>query len=212
MEHVGILPARVRVAAVMRKAILCGEFKSGEELSLTGIAAEVGVSRTPVREAFQTLEAEGLLELRMSKGAVVKTIDEAFIRDHFEMRMLLEGEAAARAAARGMDTAALAALQHAPLASGAAYETYNSTFHTLIWRASGSPKLYRFCEMLWNGPSSSRTASDETHRTASFAEHGALLTFLQQGNAPAAREAMVAHLRRSMDNILAAFAREEGTR
>ena len=99
MESLEIMPVRIRITAILRKAIYSGEYKSGEELSLTRIAAQLGVSRTPVREAFQALAAEGLITLRMNKGAIVNRIDRKFIKDTFEMRILLEAEAAARAAA-----------------------------------------------------------------------------------------------------------------
>ncbi|MCI6285866.1 MAG: GntR family transcriptional regulator [Acidaminococcus fermentans] len=46
-----------------------GEYKSGQELSLTAIAEQLGISRTPVREAFQTLAAEGLITLRKAPGS-----------------------------------------------------------------------------------------------------------------------------------------------
>ena len=105
MESMELLPARVRITAILKKALFSGEYKSGDELSLTDIAAKLGVSRTPVREAFQALEAEGLIELRMNKGAIVKPIDEKYITDHYEMRILLESEAAARAAKNGMPEA-----------------------------------------------------------------------------------------------------------
>lgn len=105
MESMELLPARVRITAILKKASFSGEYKSGDELSLTDIAAKLGVSRTPVREAFQALEAEGLIELRMNKGAIVKPIDEKYITDHYEMRILLESEAAARAAKNGMPEA-----------------------------------------------------------------------------------------------------------
>ena len=61
METIQVLPIRVRVTAILRKALLSGEYRPGEELSLTDVAAKLGVSRTPVREAFQSLAAEGLL-------------------------------------------------------------------------------------------------------------------------------------------------------
>ena len=83
MEQLSMMPARVRIAAEMRKAIYAGEYKSGDELSLTDVAEKLGISRTPVREAFQELEAEGLITLRMNRGAVVNTIDRKFIRDIF---------------------------------------------------------------------------------------------------------------------------------
>ena len=51
LDSLEIMPTRIRIASILRKAILSGEFKEGEELSLTDIANNLGVSRTPVREA-----------------------------------------------------------------------------------------------------------------------------------------------------------------
>ena len=81
MEQFEVMPVRVRLTSVLKKAIYTGEIKSGQELSLTDIAAQTGVSRTPVREAFQALAAEGLITLRMNKGAIVNQIDAGFIKD-----------------------------------------------------------------------------------------------------------------------------------
>ena len=55
MESVELLPARIRITSILKKALFSGEYKSGDELSLTEIAGKLGVSRTPVREAFQAL-------------------------------------------------------------------------------------------------------------------------------------------------------------
>ena len=138
------MPVRVQITAILRKALFSGEYKSGDELSLTETAERLGVSRTPVREAFQTLEAEGLIELRMNRGAIVKTIDEKYITDHYEMRILLESEAAKRAAQRGMPDAAdyikkLEALQsHMDSVSTEEYEELHLAVHSAIWTTSGS--------------------------------------------------------------------------
>ena len=66
MQTLKMVPTRVRVTSILKRAIYSGEYKSGQELSLTAIAEKLGISRTPVREAFQTLAAEGLITLRMS--------------------------------------------------------------------------------------------------------------------------------------------------
>ena len=75
MNTLTMMPARVRVASELRKAIYAREYRSGDPLSLTEVAERLGISRTPVREAFQELENEGLITLRMNRGAVVNNID-----------------------------------------------------------------------------------------------------------------------------------------
>lgn len=205
-----MMPARIKIAAIVRKAILSGEFSAGSEFSLTEMAAKIGVSRTPVCEAFQTLAAEGLIELRMNKGAVVKPIDDNFIKNHFSIRILLEGEAVARAIQNGMSADALVVLQAAvlaeqPILAGSTYELYNQKFHTAIWVASKSQKLYNFRETLWNGLSFSRAVSDEEHRRKSIAENSEIIAFIADKTVEAGRRAMIAHIERSMHNILNDF-------
>ena len=103
MNKIHLLPAREQVAAYLRKAILRQEIREGTILNLADTARQMGVSVTPVREALQLLAAQGLVRLRPNKGAVVMGINEKAIRDHFAVRTLLEGEAAALAARPGSD-------------------------------------------------------------------------------------------------------------
>ena len=117
LGKVKLLPAREQVASILRKAILSRELQEGQEITLEGIAELVGVSTTPVREAFQILARDGLIKLRPNKGAVVQGINEKTIRDHYETRAVLEGEAAARASAAS-STATISTAE-GPAAAGA---------------------------------------------------------------------------------------------
>ena len=193
MESMELLPARVRITAILKKALFSGEYKSGDELSLTDIASKLGVSRTPVREAFQALEAEGLIELRMNKGAIVKPIDEKYITDHYEMRILLESEAAARAAKNGMPDAD-------PL-----IENLNFDVHSSIWTAADNMRLYKMLANLWNGPSIGFTSPKLEHYIKSTQEHIDILTAIRNHDAKKARKEMEQHTERSMNNILKSF-------
>lgn len=205
------MPARVQITAILKKALFSGEYKSGDELSLTEIAERLGVSRTPVREAFQTLESEGLIELRMNKGAIIKPIDEKYITDHYEMRILLESEAAKRAAERGMPDAdmlleKLKALQERmENVSSEEYEDVNFAVHSAIWTAADNVRLYKFLSSLWNGPSVGFTAPKLDHYIKSTAEHIAILEAIKAKNAKKAQKEMAAHIERSLDNILKNF-------
>ena len=161
METLEVLPVRIRITSILRKAIYAGEYKSGDELSLTDVAARLGVSRTPVREAFQMLESEGLITLRMNKGAIVNTIDRKFIRDIFEMRILLESQAAFLAAKNGMEEETLNKLLERsfsmqdhpdPLDSGE-YVALNQAIHQAVWQAADNHQLTGYLLELWNGPS-----------------------------------------------------------
>lgn len=209
MESLKIMPARVRIAAILKKAIYSGEYQSGDELSLTGIAEQLGISRTPVREAFQALEAEGLITLRMNKGAIVNAIDRKFVKDHFEMRILLESEAAARAAERGMETDSLLTRLCQMRDHGlgdvnvTAYMELNQELHTAIWHAADNAKLQQYLLELWNGPSTGHSRPEQQqHYLNSTYEHISILHFIRDQKAEDARKAMVQHISRSMENIL----------
>lgn len=216
LDTIDVMPSRIRIAAILRKAILSGEFAAGTELSLTEISAHVGVSRTPVREAFQILANEGLIELRMNKSAIVNEISTDVIRDHYGMRRLLEGEAIARATNNRMDTAALLALHEEILAKGDSgsltsedYRKYNQMFHTMIWDAAKSPRLSSFLTILWNGSSFGRTVPEQKHQDISMSEHGRMLEYIRANEPGRARSEMESHILRSMNNILESYSLEE---
>ena len=208
MEQLMMMPARVRIASELRKAIYAEEYKSGDELSLTEVAEKLGISRTPVREAFQELEAEGLITLRMNRGAVVNTIDRKFIRDIFEMRRLLESEAVDRAAKNGMETEKLLERlydlrDHIAEVSRPDYEQLNQDIHTAVWNAADNHQLRKYLLEMWNGPSVAGTPEEvlEHYRNSTF-EHISILQFIRDGMADEARRAMELHITRSMANML----------
>ena len=82
---------RGRVFKKIREDILDGRYQENDELREAAIAEELGVSRTPVREAFRQLELEGLIRIVPNKGAYVTGISSADVADIYEIRSLLEG-------------------------------------------------------------------------------------------------------------------------
>lgn len=89
-----------RVFHRIREDILSGKYKKNEELKEKTIGEELGVSRTPVREALRQLELEGLVTIISNKGAYVVGFSVEDIQDIYEMRSVLEGLCARRAASR----------------------------------------------------------------------------------------------------------------
>ena len=214
METLEMMPVRIRIAAILRKAIYSGEYKSGDELSLTDVAAQLGVSRTPVREAFQVFEGEGLITLRMNKGAIVNTVDRKFIRDIFEMRILLEAEAARRAAENGMDGKILENLlerlhvlrDHIEAVDTAEYAALNRAVHQAVWQAADNHQLTAYLLQMWNGPSVGRGQDAAAHHYRnSTDEHISILEFIRDRKAEDAKKAMLRHIERSMENMLAYY-------
>jgi DNA-binding GntR family transcriptional regulator len=84
----------------LRRGILVGEYRPGERLVEEQIAAELGVSRTPVRQALTMLEAEGLVEIVQNRGAMVCSFSAEEVWEIYDLRAVLEGHAARRAADR----------------------------------------------------------------------------------------------------------------
>ncbi len=82
---------RGRVFNKLREDILGGKYEDHEELKEAAIGEEMGVSRTPVREAFRQLELEGLIQIIPNKGAYVTRITEKDVKDIYMIRSLLEG-------------------------------------------------------------------------------------------------------------------------
>ena len=82
---------RGRVFHRLREDILSGKYKEGDELKEVAIGEELGVSRTPVREAFRQLELEGLIQIIPNKGAYVTGITKKDVKDIYMIRSLLEG-------------------------------------------------------------------------------------------------------------------------
>jgi DNA-binding GntR family transcriptional regulator len=103
LDGVGTVAARggasSQIAAVLRRAIVNIDLVPGTALNETEVAAKFGVSRTPVREAFRTLLAEGLLDVMPQKGTFVSQLNRATLRDALFVREALECAAARLAAA-----------------------------------------------------------------------------------------------------------------
>ena len=107
------------VLAALRQLIVDGRYPPGTRLAEIPVAAALGVSRTPVRLAFRTLEQEGLLAKAGKRGYEVRSFSEADVRSAVEVRGTLEGLAARHLAERGMSDAVRAVLAGC-IADGAA--------------------------------------------------------------------------------------------
>ena len=103
LKPIKIPSAKEKVASELRKAILSRKMKEGEILSLDSVATQLNVSITPVREAFQILARDGLIKLRQNKGAIVLGITDTYIREHYQLRAILESACAGLAAEEGVD-------------------------------------------------------------------------------------------------------------
>ena len=126
--------------------IRSGAFKPGDRLVAEEIAAAIGMSRMPVRDAFRRLATQELLTLRPNRGALVRSLDLAELTEVFEMRAVLEGLAAV-ASMKFIGSTELAALErrleameHSEANAGD-WVTAHCGFHLYLCGFSGKPRL-----------------------------------------------------------------------
>ncbi|WP_135553959.1 GntR family transcriptional regulator [Paenibacillus cymbidii] len=210
MEPLSIVPAREQVAAALRKAIFEGELKVGQELTQDEIAQRLAISRMPVREAFQILERDGLLQLKKRKAIVLGQTEEDLI-DHYDIRALLEGEAAAKAAARRKEPRDIVQArddveQAAERRDAAGYLQANEQFHRAVWEAADSVRLENVLSQLWVGLPPHLPELLPEQIAKSIAEHRLIADAILSGDAERARAAMAAHVKRSLSDLLKARA------
>lgn len=188
------------VAVHIRDLIMEGKVRPGERLRLEELAAQLGVSITPVREALLTLRGEDMVELQPRRGYVVAPLSRQDIEDVFALQANLAGELAARAARRTSEDhlTELNGLQEA-LREAAAQawlpelERLEFTFHRLINRVTESRKLARFLHAATRYTPHRFYASDPAWRANMVSDHRALLDALAARDAQAARAAMERH-------------------
>jgi DNA-binding GntR family transcriptional regulator len=138
-----------RAYAHTKERILDGEYAQGRLLGEGEVSDAVGVSRTPVREAFLRLEAEGLLQLYPKRGALVVPISAADVEDVMETRQLIERFAVGRVIELDLDLsaqldAAIAAQErHAEAADAVAFVDADREFHRVFVAATGNAIVLR---------------------------------------------------------------------
>ena len=200
-------PLNERISTLLKDAIIEGQFKAGEEIGLTAIAERYGVSLTPVREAFQHLAKDGFLMLRMNKSAVVVAPDEHFFRNHYEIRSVLEAQAASDAAANCTDPSELIHIQEnaekmrLPVMLDE-FRSYNMMFHKCIWRLSGNDRLEQLLSDMWVSSYSSSYVPEISRQTRTINVHRRIINDIVNHDCDAAFEHMKRHIIGSLNNIL----------
>jgi DNA-binding GntR family transcriptional regulator len=212
--HVVSVPDQVY--GTLRERILAGELEGGSRLHQEKLSEDLGVSRTPVREALTRLAAEGLVELLPNRGARVAAVTLADMRAAFEARLGLE-PFAARLAAERRPAAAIKAMGAAiadQQRARTARTTYKAIrrFHLAIVEASGNSHLIRFAETLWSGRIGLhvylRQLSPEM-LAGDVEEHEEIAGAIGSGDAARAERVTRAHIAVSLDRLLAAVDEDE---
>jgi DNA-binding GntR family transcriptional regulator len=192
-----------RVYAALRERIMAGEIAPDERLHQEALAEELGVSRTPLREALSRLAADGLVELLPNRGARVAAVSAEDMEAAYEARLHLEPAAAGLAAQRA-EPADLEPMRHAIADHRRAVDDLrrafmaNRAFHLAVVEAAHNPYLLRFAEGLWGGRAAMQFYLTQPEPPAFIAtgadDHEAVLDAIAGGDARAAQRLMRDHI------------------
>ena len=191
--------------STIRDQILSGGFPGGHRLREDELAAMIGVSRTPIREALRSLAAEGLVNHERNRGFRVESWTLRDLEEVQGLRSLLEPYAASLAATSGLlDIDALSALAdemqdaiRQPRLDVERLTELNNRFHDAILEASGNQRLRLLVNSVVQVPIVRRTFSQYTTEdlARSLAHHQELVESLRSGDAVWAESVMRTHMR-----------------
>jgi DNA-binding GntR family transcriptional regulator len=202
---------RGKVFEIIERDILNGVYKPGESLTESKLSDQLGVSRTPVREALTQLDFKGLVRFVPNKSAVVTGISEQDIRDIYTIRILIEG-LAARWAAEHITDIELQELREAfeleefytAKKDLAHLIKLDSQFHKVLFKASKSRPLMHILSTFHHYVQQARGHSLEIPGRAqkALAEHKAILQAISEHNGAKAEQLTVRHIRQASANLL----------
>jgi DNA-binding GntR family transcriptional regulator len=193
--------------------ILRGEIKAGERINEPDVAARLGVSRVPVREALRELESSGLVEARKHSGVFVRKLGAEEVRGLYELRALLDGFAGRRAAqlppperaglADALDASVGRMQDAAQSVNVSAYYSENLRFHWLMVEAAGNAALLETYRNLTQKLHLSRLTnlSHGLGMQASVADHREIAAALRAGDARQCELLLADHVQRAHQRL-----------
>jgi DNA-binding GntR family transcriptional regulator len=219
-----------QIAESIRTRVLGGEILVGSRLRQETLAAEFGVSRTPIREALRKLQANGIVAVQPNRGAVVRGPTAREIRDAYEVRGELEGLAAELAATRIRDLQ-LGELKRAEALFGEAvarlvdrrerttppadgvWTEANDLFHRVIQEAGGNDRLIAIVQDLHRsfprGLTWSALSGSSALLQQNVEEHAGIREAIEQHDPEEARQRMIAHITHAGELIAEHFERRD---
>lgn len=202
---------RGKVFKQLENDILNGKYLEGDSLTETKLSIELGVSRTPIREAIRQLELEGLVRLIPNKGVIVTGISEKDIEDIYTIRMMIEG-LAARWAAQKITQKELDDLEEV-IELEEFYTSkndinhllyYDSKFHEIIFRASKSKPLMHMLSTFHHHVQRARNISMEMPGRAKkvLEEHESILKAIVDSDSEKAEKLIIQHIKNASLNLI----------
>lgn len=199
--------------AVLREAIDSGRYPPGRRLKEVELGRELGMSRTPIREALRRLQREGAIAITANRGAVVRAVDPDELDDIYSLRAVIEGFCASRAATR-MDALAVAQLAAVnaefercardPAASVDTLMRLNDEFHAMIVAGSGNARVGHVLEKAVVVPMAVRRGFWATHvaRETAAVYHREIVEAIRAADAFRAEAVMRSHVYAIKDDFL----------
>lgn len=192
---------QAQIHARLREAILDGVLEPGQRLLQDELAAELSVSRMPIREALLRLEADGLVRFHPYKGFTVATFTLEDLKEIYFLRGLLEG-ATAELAALNIKEVELEKLSQLCRKMNGFLEKMeldempplNADFHQTVYQAASSPRLYKMIVRLWNSFPKSNMSVVEARAQIMVQEHTAIFEALRERDGAKARKCTEHHI------------------
>lgn len=199
-----------RIFDAIEKSILMGSVKPGERLVETQLAARLGVSKSPVRDALKRLEGEGLIRFVPRIGFFVRDIDLKSIEDYFDIMFILEPIAAilslkrkSEAVYRKIDEILESMARCLRQEDYGSYRMLNTEFHGLFYKLTDNEWIVRINPMLQKQGFLLRSQSLTIDRFPdSFEEHQAIVDAYKKGDEERLAKVVKHHLSMFRDHIL----------
>jgi DNA-binding GntR family transcriptional regulator len=203
-----------RVYLHLIEAIATNRLSQGTRVQEDVLAAQMGVSKTPVREALRRLEAEGFISVDPHRTPVVRRLEPRDVEELYSVREFLErlavrSAAAARPAAVLAEMESLQAIAEAGLASGAPIDvsdsvSYNRKFHGLLFQAAGNGRLSRLYQLI---DVDIRRLSQQSIQVSgrqrdAVVQHRAILEAMKAGDVAGAEALMAQHVQQARNDVL----------
>ncbi len=201
----------------IREDILNGRYETGDKLVENKLAEELGVSRTPVREALKQLELDGLVDNIPNRGVVVKGITKDDIDDILTIRLCIEGLVGEWAAQRVLndelkDLEEIYDLMEFYTFKGDVEKIFelNTKFHETLYKATKSRYLESMLKdfQLFIKTARSNSLKSEGRLSMALKEHKAILEGLKEKHPEKTKDALVQHISESNKNIKILLSKE----
>ena len=208
---IGRRPLHAEAVERLRDLIVHGELAPGVRLNERLLCAQLGISRTPLREAFKVLATEGLVQLLPNRGAIVAPLEPERLRQTFSVMGALEALAGELACARATpeQLAGIRALHFEMLAAHArgdlaGYFRHNQAIHLKLVEAAGNPVLLHAYRQLNANVRRARFIANLSRARwdAAVREHEAILAALEARDAPRLKALLHEHLASKLASVL----------